>query len=329
MSIKQIVENVKQIKFEPLYEKLNKEDQDKIEYNSIIPLGNRLPKSLIKFFLDKQVPIFITAFVLIFAIIISSVGLKLFPLTLPVFIVLIIIVFIPIISVMIGSSSSVRLIREQNFNRLNSNINDVAWDSANIYMQDLDDDVSAVIAQRELAHEFFNPQGLNHLQVTNDFDIGEIYAYQTTGLESDDDNNHSYTLRYSMIRFNNNLPSFRIEKRAFRTFSPMRSRKVLSGIKNFGLKYVITTNPMASDEKVQEIKDYLNTPSISEKILQIYQNYPNLLDIYFFDDHITFQWNNPISLDADTEDEVDRDIGTEFKMITKATLEIAILASQY
>ena len=328
MNIKKIIENIKQIKFEPLEKELTKEDKEKIEYNSAIPLGNLVPKSIIKNFLDMQVPIFIISFFLIFAIIISSVGLHLFSLTLPVFILLVIIVVIPIIFVIIGSSSSVRLIREQNFNQLNQEINEFSWNSGNVYMSDLDPDVSAVIAQKELAHEFFNPQVLNHLQVTNEFDIGEIYANQTTGLESDD-NNTSYTLRYSMIRFYNNMPSFKIEKRGFRKFSPMRPNKVLSGIKNFGLKYIVLTNPTASDEKVQAIKDYLNTPVIADKILAIYRDYPDLLDIYIYSDHILLQWKNPIAFDADTEDEVSRNIGKEFKMITKATLEIAVLASQY
>lgn len=315
-----IINNIKAVNFRPLSEELSDEDRSKIKYYATGPIGQLLPDKITKILKQKQIVIVLSPFILAFMafalILIFHIKVNLF----------MIVGFGLLISFLIrvafiDAHDTITDIRDENFNDANQSLTNVSWNSQMLLIGKEVNDPVITATQKELAHELIHPITLNHFRVDDIFDIGEFHSLYVSSLTDDDDNSHpSYDFRYSRLATNITAPEFRIEKRIFRKFQPMRVRRELSSIKHFGLKYNVTVSRMSSDEQIADVKNYLTNPEVASTLLLLYETYPNLLDIYVSHDHIILNWDDPIYTATDTVNQVDRNISKELKSITKATL---------
>lgn len=315
-----IINNIKAVNFKPLSDELSDEDRSKIKYYATGPIGQLLPDKITKILKQKQIVIvlspFILAFIAVALVLIFHIKINLF----------MIIGFGLLISFLIrvafiDAHDTITDIRDENFNNANQSLKNASWNSQMLLVGEEINDQVITSTQKELAHELIHPITLNHFRIDDLFDIGEFHSLYVSSLTDDDDGSHpSYDFRYSRLVANVTAPEFRIEKRIFRKFQPMRVRRELSGIKHFGLKYTVTVNRMSSDQQIADVKNYLKNPEVASTLLSLYKTYPNLLDIYVSQDHIILNWDDPIYTATDTVKQVDRNISKELKSITKATL---------
>lgn len=315
-----IINTIKSVNFKPLSDELSKEDQSRVAYYATGPIGQLLPDPITKILKQKQIIIvlspFIFAAIAIALVLICHIKINLFMM----------IGFGLLISFLIrvafiDAYDTITDIRDENFNDANQSLPNVSWNSQMLLVGEEVDDQIIIDTQKELAHELIHPITLNHFRIDDLFDIGEFHSLYVSSLTDDDDGNHpSYDFRYSRLVTDVTAPEFRIEKRIFRKFQPMRVRRELSGIKHFGLKYTVTVNRMSSDQQIADVKNYLKNPEVASTLLSLYKTYPNLLDIYVSQDHIILNWDDPIYTATDTVKQVDRNISKELKSITKATL---------
>jgi len=316
-----VINNIKAVNFKPLSDELSEEDRSKIKYYATGPIGQLLPDTVTKILKQKQIIIVLSPFILAF----MAVALVLiFHIKINLFMIIgfgILISFLIRVA-FINAHDTITDIRDENFNDANQSLKGVSWNSQMLLIGEEVNDQVITATQKELAHELIHPITLNHFRIDDIFDIGEFHSLYISSLtdDDDDDNNPSYDFRYSRLASNITAPEFRIEKRIFRNFQPMRVRRELSGIKHFGLKYTITVNRMSSDEQIADVKNYLRNPEVASTLLLLYEAYPNLLDIYVSHDHIILNWDDPIYTATDTANQVDRNISQELKSITKATL---------
>ena len=323
-----VINNIKAVNFKPLSDELSEEDRSKIKYYATGPIGQLLPDTVTKILKQKQIIIvlspFILAFMAVALVLIFHIKINLF---------MIIGFGLPISFLIrvafIDAYDTITDVRDKNFNDANQSLPDVSWNSQMLLVDEEVNDPIITATQKELAHELIHPITLNHFRIDDIFDIGEFHSLYVSSLTDDDDGNHpSYDFRYSRLATDVTAPEFRIEKRIFRKFQPMRVRRKLNGIKHFGLKYTVTVNRMASDDQIADVKNYLRNPEVASTLLSLYETYPNLLDIYVSQDHIILNWNDPIYTATDTVEQVGRNISKELKSITKATLIAGQLLSK-
>lgn len=328
-NVQKIISTIKAVNFKPLTDELSEEDQSNVEYYATGPIGQLLPNKITKIVKQKQIIIVLSPFILAF---IAFALVLIFHIKVNQFMMIgfgILLSFLIKIA-FIDAHDTITDIRDENFNDTNQALPDVSWNSQMFLVDEEINDPVITATQKELAHELINPITLNHFRINDVFDIGEFHSLYVSSLTDDDDGNHpSYDFRYSRLATNTTSPEFRIEKRIFRKFQPMRIRREVRGIKSFGSKYIVTVNRMASDDQIADVKNYLRNPEVASTLLSLYETYPNLLDVYVSKDHIILNWNDPIYTATDTIKQVDRDLNKDLKSITKATLIAGQLFSKY
>lgn len=292
------------INFNPMIEELSQKDLEQISYASSIKIFNFLPQVLLKIIKKIQLILFFLPFLYMISIVIFHINLSLYfgPIMLPLLILL------GVAAYTLNVQSNIPDLRETNFRSANSR--NIFWKSTSLNSEEYElfdiDSISNILTNHDRYAEAYNILGFLDSKIST----GDIIYYIQKNNYDNDTTNEQIIRPYAAKVMQTNLVGMRLNRKKF-DYTHLFRKKAIDLPE--GVADSIFVNHAHKADK-ELIINTLQKNNLGKKIEQIFNDYPQIVNINIFNDLVIISWSGNITDSFDTPKQLSEQIIERYEM---------------